>query len=160
MAGETERGGAPRGWLFFVLFSLLVFFNGKKVIYNKTHPQSWDFWAWNKSPAFSMNFVDSWRAEHAELEVQNGITETFQNHHHSKVHVDLDQWRSNGDPSIFISCHLLAVFFLPSRCCLMGFCPGITGCNSEKGRSKPCENHKSVKTHGNPYGWSQHSKFN
>lgn len=96
-------------------------------------------------PAFSMNFVDSWRAEHAELEVQNGITETFQNHHHSKVHVDLDQWRSNGDPSF-------GGFFSSKSMLFDGFCPGITGCNSEKGRSKPCENHKSVKTHGNPYG--------
>jgi len=49
------------------------------------------FWGLEQIPAFSMNFVDSWGAEHAELEVQNGIMETFQNHHHSKLHVDLDQ---------------------------------------------------------------------
>lgn len=145
---RTGRGGAGVG-CFCSLF-VTCFFNGKQVISNKTHPRHEILGRSGKILLFRWtSSID--RAEHAELEVQNGIMETFQNHHYAKVHVDLDHWQSNGDPSIFISYHLLAVFFLPSRCCLMGFCPGITGCNSEKGRSKPCENHKSAKTHGNPY---------
>lgn len=137
MAGETERGGETERLVVFCSLFVTCFFSWEKSDLQQNPPPVMRFWGGlEQIPSFSMNFVDSWRAEHAELEVQNGITETFQNHHHSKVHVDLDQWRSNGDPSIFISYHLLAVFFLPSRCCLMGFCPGITGCNSEKGRSR------------------------